>query len=220
MRIALYVEGGGDGKGSAHNKRELRIGFDALLHQQKQAAQSKNLGWTSVLCGSRKQTYDALRRDLKQSNGETLFVLLVDSEGPIAGENKSNVKADAQARVRHLEQRDSWDLSEIEPEHVHLMVQCMETWIASDPATLVAFYGQGFQERCIPIRQNLEDEPKAALIDGLKRATAKTKTKGEYAKIRHASQLLAKIDSNKVAIRCPRFRTLVEWLTRAIRDAV
>lgn len=56
--IAIYVEGGGD---SAQQKAELRQGLDALLHEQKQAARDKRLGWKTIPGGGRQQTFDAFR---------------------------------------------------------------------------------------------------------------------------------------------------------------
>ncbi len=216
--IAIYVEGGGDGPGSNHGKRELRQGFDALFQSQKRAAQAKNLGWNLVPCGSRDQTFKAFRRDLQQGDGETILILLVDSEDPVASETKNADDANAQARVDHLTQRDGWDLSEADPKHVHLMVQCMESWIVADPEAVADYYGKKFQANRLPKRRNMEEEPKPDLYDKLKKATEKTQ-KGAYAKIKHASKLLAAIAPDKIVKRCPRFKTFTSWLTDVIAAA-
>lgn len=76
-------------------------------------------------------------------------------------------------------------------------------------------------KRSLPVRDNLEEEPKPELYDKLAKATKDT-SKGEYseankAKIRHASKLLALIDPKKVADRCPRFLTFTSWLDDEIR---
>ncbi len=195
--IAIYVEGGGDGPGSNHNKRELRQGFDILLQAQKQAAQARKLGWQLMACGGRNQTFKAFHGDLQLADAGTLHVLLVDSEDPVAPEANSkdptkDAEANARARVQHLTKRDSWDLSGVAPKHVHLMVQCMKAWIVADPEALADFYGKNFHHRSLPNRQNLEDESKPDVLDKLKKATCKTQ-KGEYAKIKHASKLLERI---------------------------
>ena len=151
--IAIYVEGGGDGPGSNHSKRELRQGFDILLQELKKAAQAKMLGWQLIPCGSRGQTFKAFRNDLRQADDEALLVLLVDSEDAIGPEAKNAGDANAKARVQHLTQRpgDNWDLSEADPEQVHLMVRCMETWIVADPGALADYYGKGFHIKAYPI---------------------------------------------------------------------
>jgi hypothetical protein len=215
--IAIYVEGGGDGKGSSHNKRELRQGFDVLFQRQKHAAQSKRLGWQLMPCGSRNQAFHAFYHDLQQADKNTLLVLLVDSEDPIGLETKNATDANAKARVQHLTNRDPWDLATTDPQQVHLMVQCMEAWIVADPEALADFYGKSFYANKLPSRQNLEEEPKPEVLDKLKKATKKTQ-KGEYAKIKHAAKLLEQIDPAKIAKRCSRFSTVAKWLMKQIEE--
>jgi hypothetical protein len=72
-QIAVYVEGGGD---TAQQKAELRIGFDALLQVQKQAARAKSLRWKLVPSGGRDQAYRAFRNAIDHADDETLVVLL------------------------------------------------------------------------------------------------------------------------------------------------
>jgi hypothetical protein len=216
--INIYVEGAGVGANSNHGKREPRQGFDALLNKQKQAARAKKVGWTLSLCGSRNEAFNAFKQECLREDAETLVVLLVDSEDAIAPEGKNTEDAKAQARVQHLSKRDGWDLSDANPNQVHLMVRCMEAWIVADPNALVDYYGKNFHARSLPNRRNLEDEPKPDLYDKLKKATEKTQ-KGAYAKIKHASKLLERIDPAKVAKRCSRFMTFTIWLTDQINGA-
>ena len=96
----------------------------------------------------------------------------------------------------------------------------MEAWIVADPQSLAKYYERDFHANKLPQRPDLEEEPKAELYDKLAKATRDT-SKGEYSeakntKNRHAGALLAKIDPTTVAKRCPRFRTLVEWLDQRI----
>jgi hypothetical protein len=212
--IAIYMEGGGD---TAQQRAELRTGMDALLRAPKQVARDKRLRWRLIPCGGRQQTFDAFQHALQQADDETLVILLVDSEDPIEPETEDD-DANAKARVRHLRQRDGWDLSGVDPKQVHLMVQCMEAWIVSDPEAVSAYYGNGFHAKSLPQRQNLEEESKPNVLDKLKKATRDTK-KGEYAKIKHASKLLEQIDPRKVARRCPRFATFTNWLDEMIEGA-
>jgi Domain of unknown function (DUF4276) len=218
--VAIYVEGGGD---TAQQRAELRNGLDRLLNTQKQAARDKRLRWKLVPCGGRQSTYDAFINAVRQANRDTLCVLLVDSEGPIAHEAKGKLLANAQVRKHHLETRDGWDLNEIEPESIHLMVQCVEAWIVADPGSLANYYGKGFRAGRLPSRLNLEDEPKPDVYSKFAKAT-KDARKGPYseannAKIKHASALLTLIDPKKVAARCPRFVTFITWLDVQIGKA-
>lgn len=212
-QIALYVEGGGD---TAQQKAELRQGFDGLLERVKSSARAKRLGWKLVCSGDRRAAYEAFINAMR-TNPDAINVLLVDSENPVAP-GTGDPARDAAVRVTHLRQRDGWDLSATRAERVHLMVRCMEAWIVADPDALTAYYGQGFAPNILPARPNLEDEPKPDVYDKLARATRDTK-KGEYGKIKHASQLLQRIDPAKVAQRCPRFADLRRSLEQIVEAA-
>jgi hypothetical protein len=212
-QIALYVEGGGD---TAQQKAELRQGFDGLLESVKSKARAKRLGWKLACAGDRRAAYEAFTNAVR-TNPDAINVLLVDSEDPVAPETGDPAR-DAAVRVTHLRQRDGWDLSATCPERVHLMVRCMEAWIVADPDALAVYYGHGFAPNILPARPNLEDEPKPDVYDKLARATRNTK-KGEYGKIKHASQLLQLLDPAKVVHRCPRFVSLTRALEQIIEAA-
>ena len=210
--IAIYVEGGGEHE---HQKAELRQGMDVLLATQKGLARDKRLSWKVVFCGGRDAAYHAF---VNASNVEptTLNVLLVDSEEGVASETGDKAR-NAKERIDHLLKRDRWDFLQTLPERVHLMVQCMETWIVADEDILEQFYGQHFARNALPERKNLEEESKADISVKLNRATHDPRmTKGAYKKIGHASKLLALIRPAKVAERCPRFLSLTSWLDQAI----
>jgi hypothetical protein len=212
--IAIYVEGGGD---YTHHKADLRRGFDALLRTQKDSARLRSLRWKLVSCGGRNAAYDAFINALRLSDADTANVLLVDSEDGLPSET-ADMSRNAQERVAHLSRRDGWDLTASVPESIHLMVRCMEAWIVSDADALAQFYGKGFVRKALPTRLNLEDEPKPDIYNKLVRATRHTQ-KGEYGKIKHASQLLSRIDPDKIIHRCPRFATFTGWLGLKIAGA-
>jgi hypothetical protein len=213
-QIAIYVEGGGN---TAQQKGELRTGLDALLNAQKRAARKKRLGWKLAPSGGRDQAYRDFRNEIDNADAGSLIILLVDSEEAVAPET-GDEETDAAARVQHLVRRDGWVFSGAEPSRVHFMVQCMEAWIVADPEALAGYYERDFHAEKLPVRVNLEDESKRAIHDKLKKATKDT-TKGAYAKIEHASKLLALISPVKVAARCPRFKTFTDWLTQQIEAA-
>lgn len=229
--IALYAEGGGD---TAAQQAELRVGLDQLFTGVKQAARLKRLRWKLVMCGSRSQARDDFLNALKRGDPETLCVLLVDSEeglpteqpippGETSDQAHARRLADATVRRDHLIRRDGWHLEHVAPELVHLMVACMETWIVADPEGMARAYGKNFHADRLPDRPNLEVEAKASLFDKLAKATQET-ARGAYSadnrsKIRHARKLLENVRAERVAARCPRFATLIEWLTRKIDEA-
>ena len=201
--IAIYMEGGGKGIAT---KDQLRRGMDAFLQPLKQAAREKALRWKLVCCGPRDEAFRRFRHAV--NNGDNAVnVLLVDAEGSV---NRSPRD--------HLQGRDNWDLSFTEEDSVHLMVQAMEAWIVAGSAALAEYYGQGFVERQLPQSANLEIVQKADLMRGLDRATRGT-PKGRYHKIRHAGDLLKRIDANKVRKRCTHCERLFETLDRTVAAA-
>jgi hypothetical protein len=219
MQIAVYIEGGGE---TAAQRAELRRGFDALFQSEKENARGKRGSLRLVCCGSRNEAYSAFMNELAV-NPAVVSALLVDSEtstGPVPADRTQ----DAVLRCDHLKQKqgsggrgqgDGWPLTGVSPDRVHLMVQCMETWIVADPDALEKFYRQGFKATRLPNRNNLEEEPKTDVQAKLEGATEATQS-GTYAKIRHASKLLLIIDPGKIAKRCPRFAIFREWLADSI----
>jgi hypothetical protein len=75
----------------------------------------------------------------------------------------------------------------------------MEAWFLADRLALAEFYDGGFHEGRLPgSPSDIESVPKEDLEPRLKGATKGTRTKGEYHKTRHAFDLLALIDPDKV----------------------
>ena len=188
--VAIYMEGGGDRKDAKAAKTAIRQGMDALLYPLKSAARARALHWKLVPCGGRNEAFRRFR-DAASNEDDAIVVLLVDAEGPVNGAPSS-----------HLQARDRWDMSFADGNTIHLMVQAMETWIVADPAALSTYYGQNFNGNVLPRAVNLELVPKAVVAQALKLATERT-TKGRYHKIRHASELLKRIDVERVKARCP-----------------
>jgi len=187
--VEIYMEGGGTGKGAA----DLRRGINEFLGELNAAVRSKGWHWNLVLCGSRHEAYDTFNHARDRARESEIIVLLVDAEVPVK----------ASTTVEHLRtQEDGLDFTGVPVEHVHLMVTTMETWIIADRTALKKYYGQGFHEKSLPLHENLEEVSKKAVADALDRATTRTKTKGRYHKIRHASQLFELIDPGEVRRRC------------------
>lgn len=203
-KVTICMEGGGNNQVT---KAALRRGMDEFLRDLKCMALEKRWKWRLIPCGGRQQAYDMFRnRRDRAREGETV-ILLVDAEAPVT----------APTSVEHLRARhgDGWDLKGVDEDHVHLMVQTMETWIIADPDTLVAYYGPRFRANALPGRQDLEQENKTDVADALDRATERTR-KGRYHKIDHAADLLARIDPVRTRMRCRHCERLFAALGAAI----
>ncbi len=100
-------------------------------------------------------------------------------------------------------------------ERVFWMVELMESWFLADPDTLAKYYGQGFSRKVIGQTGDVEAVPKNEVFNRLKSATANT-TKGEYSKVRHAPDLLAKLDPKLVQKHAEHCRVLFEALQKMI----
>ena len=198
------MEGGGQGKDS---KAALRQGMDLFLREIKDACRARKWHWKLICCGGRTEAFRGFRR--AHANGEGgVVVLLVDAEAPV----------DALTPTDHLTARDHWDFAGADDNVVHLMVQTLEAWIVSDGETLRSYYGQGFQANALPRRSDLEKEDKEDIASALNRATRQTQ-KGKYHKIRHASDLLTRINPTIVRQRCRHCARLFETLLYLIGPA-
>ena len=198
--VTIYMEGGGDKGGT---RAALRRGMDGFLGKLKEAARAKRWRWRLVCCGGRDEAFRAFA-NARSSGGDAFVALLVDSEGPVNAPPRA-----------HLAARDGWSLNGVDEDRVHLMVQTMETWIVADPDALAAYYGQDFRANALPAADDLETVAKTALAAALDRATERTQ-KGRYHKIRHAADLLARIDPAKPRARCRRCERLFDTLGAAV----
>lgn len=117
--------------------------------------------------------------------------LLVDSEGPIAPNTTPST---------YLRDRDGWNCPDLKNHPIFLMVQAMEAWFFADRAALAAFYGPDFRAKALRgDERDVEATYKDDLISRLVAATRATRAKGEYHKTRHAFEILASLEPNKVS---------------------
>ena len=201
--VAIYMEGGGRGRDT---RAALRQGMDAFLAPLKQAARGKSLRWRLVCCGPRDVAFRSFRNAARNEETEVV-VLLADAEGPVAT-----------GPCEHLHARDGWDVRGIDEQSVHLMVQTMEAWIVADADALKTYYGQSFNAGRLPRATDLESVPKSEIERSLRRTTEHT-GKGRYHKIKHASDLLQRVDAEKVKARCRHCRRLFDELGRMLDES-
>lgn len=187
--ISIYLEGGGPGR---TGRAVLRQGMDHFLGPLKLAARQRSFLWNLVPCGSRQETYRRFRNACENADPNDTQILLVDSEAPVTLPPRAHLREQV---------GDRWDLGFARDDIVHLMVQLMETWIVAAPVALGEYYGRGFNAARLPNRLDLEKEPKVNVKRALKEATKGT-GKGVYHKIRHASELLKRLDQAQVKNRC------------------
>lgn len=95
---------------------------------------------------------------------------------------------------------------------VFWMVVMMESWFLTDPEALADYYGKGFSLKTIGRAKDVEQINKSEVLRRLSRATQKT-SKGEYDKIRHAPNILERLDPNRVQERAPHCRKLFDAVT-------
>jgi hypothetical protein len=116
-------------------------------------------------------------------------------------------------RWAHLKRREGWKPPPAAREdHVHLMIQCMETWLLADKDCLSDYFGQGFKPDKLPQNARLEAVAKTEILSKLKAATRNSKPKGNYDKARDSFDLLGRIDPSKLKAACPSAREFFKAL--------
>jgi Domain of unknown function (DUF4276) len=192
--IRIYWEGG-------KTKDLLRKGMNGFLQGLRNTARSNRISWNLIACGSRDSAYKDFVMALN-TFPDAFNVLLVDSDSLVA-----------LPPWRHLRQNNGWEIAEEYDPQCHLMAQAMEAWLIADVEALRKYYGLDFNANSIPGNANVEQIDKNQLARALDDATRKTQ-KGKYHKIKHACEILQKLDVAKVrkaAFHCERlFKTLEE----------
>jgi hypothetical protein len=187
VSVQIFVEGGGE---KPTIRAMCRAGFSKYCEKLAPMHHRPSI----VACGGRQQAFDRFKTAVQNGQTGEVFVLLVDSEGPV----------DAATPTKHLLACDAWIFPTSQNYEVFLMVQVMEAWFLADRETLVAFYNGGFLPNALPgSAANIEIIRKEDIASGLAKATRNTKTKGEYHKTKHGFDLLARIDPKKVESASP-----------------
>jgi len=129
-------------------------------------------------------------RDALRTHPEAWNVLLLDSDSPCEGPLADLCR--------------SKGLDSSHEDSIFWMVQIMESWFLADPDSLKDYYDDGFREDALRGDPQVERIPKSEVLSRLKRATSDTRRgRGEYHKTKHAPELLARIDPERVKSAAP-----------------
>ena len=194
MEVRIYFEG----------DPKLRPGFRDFFRQ----FQGPNSQIQLIGCGANvvEGFMDGIRR-----NPDAINVMLKDSEAP----------GDRQMLIGQVQRDDHWNAAtarRVNDEHLHFMVEIMESWFLADREVLRDYYGQGFNERRLRgDDRQVERIPKDDVLNGLNEATRAT-TKRRYHKTKHAPEILARIDPGKVRSASPACERLFRFLQTAVES--
>lgn len=197
MSFRLYVEGGGDSKAL---RARCRRGFSEFIRKAGLGGRMPRI----VASGGRRDAYDHFRIACEHRANGGAPMLLVDAEGPVASNDV----------WKHLSSRDGWQRPlGARDNQGHLMIECMESWFLADRNAVKTYFGQGFRGGALPKSLNIEDAPRAYVLEGLDRAALATKKNG-YSKGRDSFEILAAIDPDLVQSAAPSAGRFLE----ALRD--
>lgn len=195
VTTTLYIEGGGEGRELGARFRE---GWNKFFESAGVGSKAK-----IVRGGTRRQTFEKFATAIKAGLPNTIPLLLVDSEAPVAAGNTV---------WQHLSLNDkNW----IRPigagvDQAFLMVQIMETWFLADRAVLRKYFGARFRENALRRWPNLENVPKSTVLNALASATASCSKR--YSKGKVSFELLAQINPALVETACPHAKALLNRL--------
>ena len=200
MKVTVFVEGGGADK---HTRGACTQGFAAFV--KKVVGKSPSI----VACGPRRDAFNRFCAALQDGKSDVL--LLVDSEEFVSPQNDGRPWAHLAAR-----KEDEWARpGQATDDSVHLMAQCMESWLVADPDALKAHFGQGFKAAKLPQNPKVEEIAKEDVMSGLKSAT-KESGKGEYHKTDDGFALIGKIEPSRVEERAPHAKRFFDALRRKL----
>lgn len=197
--ITIFVEGGGD---DSRLKAALHKGFRNFFKKL-------DIDHTKIkiaACGGRSTAFKHFRSKIKNIKEDEFCLLLVDSEAPV----KENISVWQHVLVR---ESDKWQKPDnASEEHLHFMVECMETWFMADKQTLADYYGQGFNQNALK-NTDIESISKHDLYSTLNKATRNT-TKSGYSKGEHSFKILSQINANAVIAQSPYAKRLYDTLKK------
>lgn len=208
MRVAIYVEGGGDSK-ELHTR--CREAFHKLIKKSGFAGKMPKI----VACGSRERTFSKFTVAVEDETPSHYNLLLVDSEAPIQDAEEA---PDSPRPWHHLRKRDGWEQpTGTGADQAQLMVSCMETWILADRDGLRKAFGPDLSEGSLPPQKNLESRVPEDVLQALKMATRACGRSRTYAKGRRSFQVLSQIDPRELEQHLPHFRRFLATLRKHLQ---
>lgn len=197
MSAYIYIEGGAsgpnnDGSSSKYLTIACQKAFHALLAKMGLQRQPR-----LVPCGGRGKVYD--RFCIEHASGKADYVAMwIDAEEPMINIEKSWEHLAAVNTV------PKWNRPpDAEDEQVLFMTTCMETWVATDRATLRAYYGRRLNENPLPGLPNIENRSRTAVFGALVMATKDCKN--GYEKGKRSSEVLGELDPSILRQHLPSF---------------
>ena len=191
MTVKIYVEGGGDRRAQ---QVELRRAFSTVFEK---CGFDRPRTPSVTCCGSRNAAYSDFVTSLSKIGD--LALLLVDSEGPVAG-----------CYWNYVVSRDSWVRpAQANDDQLHFMMELMESWFLADREALEKFFGEGFTKTSLPGRSdNVDTIPKHDVEVGIDNASRHSK-RGKYHKGQHSADILCLIDIVKLKAASKSFREVI-----------
>lgn len=196
MSFIIYIEGGGDR--NHHLETSFRRAWRSFFQKAGLGGSMPRI----VRGGARNRTFELFSININNPAPDRIPLLLVDSENKV---KKSH------SVWEHLQTYDGWTKpSGTGDEHAFLMVQAMDSWLLADRAALQKYFGRGFRDKAIKQWSELEEIPKATVIEALRNATANCSK--PYAKGKVSFELLQRVDPSHVEAKCPHFKALLTRL--------
>lgn len=193
MSFIIYIEGGGDR--NHHLETSFRRAWRSFFQKAGLGGSMPRI----VRGGTRNRTFELFSININNPAPDRIPLLLVDSESTV---KKSH------SVWEHLQTHDGWSKpAGTGDEHAFLMVQTMDSWLLADRAALQKYFGKGFKEDAIKQWPELEEVPKATIIEALRKATANCSK--PYAKGKVSFELLQRINPSHVEAKCPHFKALL-----------
>ncbi len=200
MKALIYIEG------DKRLKSGFRKFFDKYFNKHSNCSSSKIV--KDFRLADSKPIKDFLlgiRNDRKQS---FFHILLMDSDILGAGDPKKNVK-----NVN----KDEWKKAKsikINNNQLHFMVQNMEAWFMADTNALVGYYGSKLEVDKLPQHSIVEDIPAEDIEKKFKAITRSLSSKKNYYdnKLKHGSEILSRLDPEKVINAAPHCEALFNTL--------